>query len=76
MPFKTKDFELLDCFDQFFRQLDLEIIGLNATVIDIATELQVNHSGALRTLDAIKLACAETFGADRFLTGDKKAVGY
>ena len=72
MPLKAKNSELLDCYDRFFRLPGLEIIELDATVIDIATELRANHSGSLRTPDAIQLACAITSGADQFLTGDKK----
>jgi len=50
----------------------LEVIELDATVIDIATELRANYPNSLRTPDAIQLACAITSGADQFLTGDKK----
>jgi predicted nucleic acid-binding protein len=72
LPLKTKNSELLDCYDRFFRLPGLEIVELDATVIDIATELRANYSGVLRTPDAIQLACAITSGADQFLTGDKK----
>ena len=74
LPLKNKNAELLDCYDRFFRLPGLEIVELDATVIDIATELGANHSGSLRTPDAIQLACAITSGADQFLTGDKKLV--
>jgi predicted nucleic acid-binding protein len=50
----------------------LELVELDATVIDVATELCAYHPGALRTPDAVQLACAVTSGADQFLTGDKK----
>ncbi|WP_415878841.1 type II toxin-antitoxin system VapC family toxin [Methylomonas sp. TEB] len=72
LPLKTRNAELLDCYDRFFRLPGLEIVELDATVIDIATELRANHPGVLRTPDAIQLACAITSGADQFLTGDKK----
>ncbi len=72
LPLKTKNAELLGCYDRFFRLPGLEIVELDATVIDIATELRANHPGALRTPDAIQLACAIMSGADQFLTGDKK----
>lgn len=69
---KTKNAELLNCYDRFFRLPGLEIVELDAAVIDIATELRANHPGVLRTPDAIQVACAITYGADQFLTGDKK----
>lgn len=72
LPLKTQSRELLDCYDQFFRLPGLEIVELDSTVIDIATELRANHAGGLRTPDAIQLACAITSGANQFLTGDKK----
>ncbi|OAI13918.1 MULTISPECIES: type II toxin-antitoxin system VapC family toxin [Methylomonas] len=72
LPLKTRNAELLDCYDRFFRLPGLEIVELDTTVIDIATELRANHAGTLRTPDAIQLACALLSGADQFLTGDKK----
>ncbi|MCQ8128435.1 type II toxin-antitoxin system VapC family toxin [Methylomonas rivi] len=72
LPLKAKNPELLNCYDRFFRLPALEVVELDATVIDIATELRANHPGSLRTPDAIQLACAITSGADQFLTGDKK----
>ncbi|WP_223146721.1 type II toxin-antitoxin system VapC family toxin [Methylomonas albis] len=72
LPLKSKNSALLDFYDRFFRLPGLEIIELDTTVIDIATELRANHPGSLRTPDAIQLACAITSGADQFLTGDKK----
>lgn len=72
LPLKTKNSALLDCYNRFFRLPGLEIIELNVTVINIATELRANYPGSLRTPDAIQLACAITSGADQFLTGDKK----
>lgn len=72
LPLKANNPALLDCYDRFFRLPDLEVVELDAAVIDIATELRANHPGSLRTPDAIQLACAITSGADQFLTGDKK----
>ncbi|WP_064040231.1 type II toxin-antitoxin system VapC family toxin [Methylomonas koyamae] len=72
LPLKTNNTELLDCYDRFFRLPGLQVIELDATVIDIATELRANHPGSLRTPDAIQLACAITSRSDQFLTGDKK----
>ncbi len=56
LPLKTKNAELLDCYDRFFRLPGLQIVELDVTVIDIATELRANHIGSLRTPDAIQLA--------------------
>ncbi|MGD0958687.1 MAG: type II toxin-antitoxin system VapC family toxin [Methylomonas sp.] len=72
LPLKSRNSALLDCYDRFFQLHSLAIIELDAIVIDIAAELRANHSGSLRTPDAIQLACAITSGADQFLTGDKK----
>ena len=72
LPLKTKNAELLDCYDRFFRLPGLQIVELDAAVIDIATELRANHIGSLRTPDAIQLACAILSGSDQFVTGDKK----
>ena len=72
LPLKTKNAELLDCYDRFFRLPGLQIVELDVTVIDIATELRANHIGSLRTPDAIQLACAILSGSDQFVTGDKK----
>ncbi len=72
LPLKSKNSVLLDCYDQLFKLPGLQIVELNATVIDKATELRANHSSSLRTPDAIQLACAINFRADQFVTGDKK----
>ena len=72
LPLKTQSFDLLNCYDRFFKLFDLEIVELDASVIDLATELRANYSGILRTPDAIQMACAISSGADQFLTGDKK----
>jgi predicted nucleic acid-binding protein len=72
LPLKTNNAELLDCYYRFFQLPGLEIVELDAAVIDIATELRANHPGSLRTPDAIQLACAIITGSDQFVTGDKK----
>ncbi|WP_026601426.1 type II toxin-antitoxin system VapC family toxin [Methylomonas sp. 11b] len=71
LPLKSKNSALLDSYDRFFQLPGLEVVELDANVIDVATELRANHPGSLRTPDAIQLACAITSGADQFLTGDK-----
>lgn len=72
LPLKNKNAELLDCYDRFFRLPGLEIVELDAVVIDIATEIRANHPGSLRTPDAIQLACSIISGSDQFVTGDKR----
>jgi len=72
LPLKSKNAELLDCYDRFFRLPNLEVIELDANVINTATELRAKHSSSLRTPDALQLACAMTSDCDQFLTGDKK----
>jgi predicted nucleic acid-binding protein len=72
MPLKSKNTELLDCYDRFFRLPSLEIVELDAIVVEVATELRAKYPSSLRTPDAIQMACAITSGADQFLTGDKK----
>lgn len=72
LPLKSKNSELLECYDRFFRMSGLEIVELDATVIEIAAQLRANHPGSLRTPDAIQLACAITSSSDQFLTGDKR----
>lgn len=62
----------MDYYDRFFRLSGLEVVELDAAVIDIATELRANHPGVIRTPDAIQLACAIASRADQFVTGDKK----
>lgn len=71
LPLKSKNAELLDCYDRFFRLPDLEIVELDAKVINTATKLRASHP-SLRTPDALQLACALTSDCNQFLTGDKK----
>ena len=72
MPLKTKDDELLACYDNFFKMPTLKIIDLTEEVINLATDLRANYPSSLRTPDALQLACALQVKADKFLTGDKK----
>ncbi len=72
LPLKEKDERLLESYNQFFCATALQIIELNADVINIATDLRANYSSSLRTPDALQIACALTSKADQFLTGDKK----
>ncbi len=72
LPLKTKDFNLLECYNKFFRLPSLQIVELTPDVINLATDLRVAYSNALRTPDALQLACALSANASTFLTGDKK----
>lgn len=72
LPLKDKDERLLESYNRFFCTPALQIIELNADVINIATDLRANYSSSLRTPDALQIACALTAKADQFLTGDKK----
>jgi len=72
LPLKEKDERLLESYNQFFCAPALQIIELNADVINIATDLRANYSSSLRTPDALQIACALTAKAEQFLTGDKK----
>lgn len=72
LPLKTKDSNLLECYNKFFRLPSLQIVELTPDVINLATDLRVAYSNALRTPDALQLACALSANASTFLTGDKK----
>jgi predicted nucleic acid-binding protein len=54
MPLKSKNTELLDCYDRFFRLPSLEIVELDAIVVEVATELRAKYPSSLRTPDAIQ----------------------
>lgn len=72
MPLKSNNHALLDSYDQFFNLPELEIVDISPQVINTATDLRATYSSALRTPDAIQMACALTTNANHFLTGDKK----
>lgn len=72
LPLKTKDSNLLECYNKFFRLPSLQIVELTPDVINLATDLRVAYSNALRTPDALQLASALSANAGTFLTGDKK----
>ena len=72
MPLKSNNHALLDSYDQFFNLPELEIVEISPKVINTATDLRATYSSALRTPDAIQMACALTTNSNHFLTGDKK----
>lgn len=73
-PLKTKNYELLSRYNDFFRLPSLQIIDLTEDVINLATDLRASCSSSLRTPDALQIACALKSNADKFLTGDKKLL--
>ena len=72
LPLKDKNTDLLESYNRFFHLSSVQIIELNADVINMATDLRANYSQSLRTPDALQIACALSTNADQFLTGDKK----
>ena len=70
-PLHENDHFLLDLYEQFFAADNLNIIELDAQVIDTATHLRVQYN--LRTPDALQAASALTVsGQIQFITGDVK----
>jgi predicted nucleic acid-binding protein len=74
LPIKTKNYELLSRYNDFFKLPTLQLIELTEDVINLATDLRANYSSSLRTPDALQLACALKADADKFLTGDKRLI--
>ncbi len=72
LPLKIKDDDLLLRYNKFFTLSGLHVIELTEEVINLATDLRASYSNALRTPDALQLACALKANANQFLTGDKK----
>ncbi len=73
-PLKTKNYELLSRYNDFFRLPSLQLIDLTEDVINLATDLRANYPSSLRTPDALQIACALKSNTDKFLTGDKKLL--
>ena len=70
-PLRLQDKKSLNVYQQFFDAQELEIIEIDATVIDTATQLRAKHN--LRTPDAIQIASCLSMNTDHlFLTNDKK----
>ena len=63
---------LLARYTQFFQLPSIQIIELTAEVVNLATDLRAQYSQALRTPDALQVACALAVKADHFVTGDKR----
>lgn len=70
-PIREKDTKILMIYQEFLETQHLEIIEVDQTVIEIATELRAHH--ALRTPDAIQAAsCIALQEKHLFLTNDKR----
>jgi predicted nucleic acid-binding protein len=69
-PLREGDTEQLARYDDFFDRRRVEVVEVDAAVIERATELRARHR--FRTPDAIHLATAIESGADLFLTGDRR----
>lgn len=69
LPLKIKDDDLLSRYNEFFTLSGLQVIELTEEVINLATDLRASYSNALRTPDALQLACALKANANRFLSG-------
>ncbi len=68
-PLRDGNAELLERFEGFFSREGLELVEVDADVIEQATELRANHN--FRPPDAIHIASALKAKADIFLTGDR-----
>lgn len=70
-PLHLQNMEILKVYKHFFEAQELEIIEIDAEVIDIATQLRVNYN--IRTPDAIQIAsCLSMKSEHLFVTNDKK----
>jgi predicted nucleic acid-binding protein len=62
--------DLLDSYDQFFREVVHQIVPLTTDVIDLAMEIHANFGFA--TPDALHLAAAIEANCDTFFTNDQR----
>jgi predicted nucleic acid-binding protein len=65
---RAGDTATLAQFDVFFAGVELRLIEVTASVVELATELRAKYK--LKTPDALHYATALEAGADVFLTGD------
>lgn len=69
-PKKRGDYDLAAQYRQMIPRIpNLILRGINENVIDIASDLRAHYK--LATIDAIHLATAIDFGADKFITNDR-----
>lgn len=69
MPLRLNNTSLLSVYEAFFLSVDVELLELNPTIIEKATDLRAVLK--IKTPDALHLASAILCGAKSFLTGDK-----
>lgn len=67
-PLRDGDVAVLTAYDEFFGGERLDVIDINAAVIEKATELRVRYG--FKTPDALHLATAIVQNTDAVLTGD------
>lgn len=65
---KNQQAQLIARYEQFFSASRLDLLEIDAAVIERATQLRVDYS--FRSPDAIHLASAMESSSDIFLTGD------
>lgn len=68
-PYRMGDLVTLAQFDAFFGGIELVLVELSASVIELATELRGKYN--LKTPDALHYATAVQASAGLFLTGDR-----
>lgn len=66
---RAGDTATLAQFDVFFSGVEISLIEVTASVIELATEIRAKYN--LKTPDALHFASAMEAGADVFLTGDR-----
>lgn len=70
-PMRDNDKKIVTLYQEFFQSPDIAIVEIDASVIDIATQLRAQYN--LRTPDAIQAAsCLSTNQEHLFLTNDKQ----
>jgi predicted nucleic acid-binding protein len=66
---RAGDTATLAQFDVFFSGVEISLIEVTASVVELATEIRAKYN--LKTPDALHFASALEAGADVFLTGDR-----
>jgi len=71
LPLREKNKSTYKLYQDFFSNPDIEIIELDAKVVEVATQLRADYH--LKTPDAIQAASAFSLhGKMRFITNDKR----
>ncbi len=71
-PLRKGQSAITALYDGFFIQQAVSLVEIDASVIELATDLRVRH--AIKTPDAIHVATAMVSRADLILTGDRGLV--